>query len=634
MAEDRSGGIASFGIGFGSGKKGEGDASPSEERSFRVVVIAEVIAAVDWSTGRTPPLDPVRIDAETFDAVMGQMAPSLGIEVDDPFGGGDPPLRVDLVLRDRKSLRPGELVEQVPALRALVDARRVVQDVAARKLTAEAARTQLVRILPRPSWADALVHEVRTAPAGSTAPSPARKVAPAPSAPSTPAGNGGGKSGLDALLDMVDVGVDVGAEPDAPPPASEGPGTTQGDFSRMIEAVARSARPARAPRAVVGTAPQRLEHAFRNLLDGILHHPEVHRLESTWRGLRLLVEHCERKSGVEIDVVNAGRDAVADALRRLQDPDGERPAVDLVLIDQHLQPTAVDLAHLEKWGGLAGTLLAPMVLAGHPTMLGVDTLEQVARSTSALSTSEDGRAVAVRGVASREAARWVTLVLNDALVRAPYTKETSRLQQPPYEEDATDGDAYVYVNGAYVIGALCARSHAKLRWPTAITGARDGVIGNLAVRTVRDRGEEAAVPLEVVPSEDAVREVARAGMTMLTCAPNSDAAILTRATTLHRAASPSGPAAATGTLGDQIFVGIFARAVQQIAGAIPADTNPRAAEDVARIALAEMFERAAPPGPEIVAKVDPKRGALEVTVRPRRFAGIVMEELTLGAALG
>jgi type VI secretion system protein ImpC len=382
----------------------------------------------------------------------------------------------------------------------------------------------------------------------------------------------------------------------------------------------------------VGTAPQRLEQAFRNLLDGILHHPEVHRLESTWRGLRLLVEHCDRKTGVEVDVVNAGREAVADALQRLGESDPERPAIDLILIDQHLEPIAVDLAHLDKWAGLASVLLAPIVLAGHPTMLGVDSLEQVARSTSALSTSDDGRAVALRSAALRESSRWVALVLNDPLVRAPYTQGTSRLQQPPYEEDASDPDAHVHANGAYVVGALCARSHAKLRWPTAITGIRDGVIGNLPVHTLHDRGEEAAVPLEVVPTEDAVREVARAGLTMLTCAPNTDAAVLTRAPVLHRGTAGTG--AAAGTLGDQLFVGRFARAVQQVAAAIPAGTDPRAAEEVARIALAEMFDRAAPAGPEVVTKVDPKRGSLEVTVRPRRFAGITLEELTLGAALG
>jgi len=627
MAEDRSGGIASFGIGFGNRKQGDDGGQPVEERSFRVVVIAEVVAGADWSTGRTPTLDPLRIDAETFDSVMGQLAPSLAIEVSDPFGGSEPPLRVDLVWRDRKSMRPGELVEQVPALRALVDARRVVEDVATRKLTAEAARAQLVRILPRPSWADALIHEVRPAPAApkETATAPAPVATPAVPA----AGNGGGKSGLDALLDMVDVA----AEPEAPPPRAE-PEPTRSELSRVIEAVARTARPAPAARAVVGTAPQRLEHAFRNLLDAILHHPEVRRLESTWRGLRLLVEHCDRKAGVEVDVVNAGRDAVADALRRLGDSDPERAAIDLVLIDQRVEPIAVDLAALEKWAGLASTLLAPIVLAGHPSMLGVDSLEQVARSTGALSTSNDGRAVALRGVASREAARWVTIVLNDPLVRAPYTQGTSRLQQPPYEEDARDPGAHVYASGAYVIGALCARSHARLRWPTAITGARDGIIGNLPVHTVHDRGEEAAVPLQVVPSEDAVREVARAGLTMLTCAPNTDAAVLTRAPVLHRSASPSGPGAASSTLGDQIFIGLFARAVQQVAAAIPLGTDPRKAEEVARIALADMFERAAPPGPEVAAKVDPARGSLTVTVKPRRFAGISLEELTLGAALG
>ena len=627
MVEDRSGGIASFGISFGDKKQGDGQAPhETEESVFRVVVVAEVVAGRDWSTGRTPPLEPLRIDAETFDAVMGQLAPSFAVEVPDPFAPGDPPLRVDLVWRDRKSMRPAEIAEQVPALRALVDARRVVQDVAARKLTAEAARAQLERILPRPAWADALVREVRPAAAAKEEAAP-RAPAPAPApAPAAAPATGGG---IDALLDLVDVG----AAPEAAPPSVEG-ATTRGEFSRMIEAVARSARPARAARAVVGTAPQRLENAFRNLLDSILHHPEFRRLESTWRGLYLLVSHANRKTGVEVDVVNAGRDAVADALERLGEPDGERAPVDLVLVDQAIAPVAVDLAALEKWAGLASALLAPIVVAGHPAMLGVETLEQVARSTGALSQSEDGRAVAVRGVASREAARWVTVVVNDPLVRAPYTQGTSRLTQPPYEEDATDPDAGVFTSGAYVVGALCARSHARLHWPTAITGGRDGVLGDFPVHTIHDRGEQAAVPLEVVPSEDVVREVARAGLAMLTCAPNSDAAILTRAPVLHRVPGPQAAAPAATTLPDQLFVGRFARAVQQIAGAIPADTDARKAEEVARIALSEMFDRAAPSGPEVLTKVDAARGQLTVTVRPRRFAGISLEELTLGAALG
>jgi type VI secretion system protein ImpC len=358
----------------------------------------------------------------------------------------------------------------------------------------------------------------------------------------------------------------------------------------------------------------------------------VRRLEATWRGLRLLVDHCAKRSGVEIDVVNAGREAVVDVLGRLSAEDASRAPVDLLIVDQAIEPVAVDLARLEKWAGLAAGLLAPLVVSGHPSMLGVESLGQLARSTSALSTSDDGRAVVVRAVASREAARWVTIMLNDPLVRAAYTASTSRQQDPPFDEDPQDEGANVFAPGGYVVAALCARSYARLGWPTAITGARDGAIGDLPVHTSREQGHEAAIPLQVVPTEDAVREVARGGLTMLTCAPNSDAALLVRAPVLHRSGGGSGPT--TSTLADQLFVGRFARAVQQVAAAIPADTEPRKAEEVARIALAELFENAPPSGPEILAKVDPARGALTITVRPRRFAGVSMEELTLGAALG
>ncbi|HEY6459874.1 MAG TPA: type VI secretion system contractile sheath large subunit, partial [Polyangiaceae bacterium] len=504
--------------------------------------------------------------------------------------------------------------------RALANAQRVVIDVASRKTSVDAGRAQLARILPRHSWADALLREVRTE---------ERREPPPEGSRGGGAVGGPPKGGLDAFLDGVDLAPSVQEGERAPAPPAEQPRSA---IARAVEEVARTARPNVAARPVVGSAPQRLEKAFRNLLDSILHHPEVHRLESTWRGVRLLVENGDQKTGVEIDLLHASRDGVTAALKQLTEPDADRAPVDLVVVDQRIAPEARDLDLLEAWGSLASQLLAPVVVSGHPAMLGADTLSQVARSTGALSTSDDPRAVAVRGVASREAARWIAIVLNDPLVRAPYTAATARQQQPPYDEDAADLARHVFASGAYVVGALCARSHARLRWATSITGVRDGAVGDLPVHTIRDRGVEAAVPLEVVPSEEVVREVARAGLTLLTCAPNSDAAVLAKAPVLHRPGGGQGPSDAT--LADQLFVGRFARAVQQVAAAIPAGTDASAAAEVARIALSEMFERAAPPGPEIVAKVDAARGALNVTIRPRRFAGVSMDELTLGAALG
>jgi type VI secretion system protein ImpC len=579
---DRASGIASFGVRFGDEPLPE---EPDSKGSFRIVVLAEVVPRPDWSTGRPPVATVVPIDAESFDRVFGHFAPSFAIEVEDPFSRRareDKGVRVDFVWRDRKSLRPSALVDQVPALRALVEARHVVQDVAARKRSVDDGRAQLERMLPRPAWAEALLRGVTAAPAPKAAPKEA--------------------SALDALLDLVDV------------PGGGGGG----------------ALPARTETEET-TATQRLDLAFRGFVRSILHHPEVRRVEATWRALRLLVEQCDKRKGVEVDLVCVGRDGVADALRGLASRDDRAP-VDLVVVDQSLEPTAADLAHLEAWASLGEGLLAPVLVGGRPSMLGLATVQQVAQSTSALSTSGDPRAVATRAVASRESARWVAVVINDVLVRPAHTTSSSRQEEPAFFEDPDDEASSVYAGGAYVIAALCARSHARIGWPTAVLGTSDGAMGDLPVRTTHDRGVDAAIPLQVAPSDATLREVARAGITMLACAPNTDAAVLTRAPMLYRPEGAGKPAGAT--LPDQLFIARFARAVHSVASAVPADTDPRKAEQVARIALADIFVDAAPPGPDLVPHVDAARGSLSVTVRPRRFGGVDLDEVTIAAPLG
>jgi len=626
MPEDRRGKLASFGVSFGDGASGrEEPERPEGERACRIVVVTQLTARPEWSTGRAAPLAPLPIDAESFDRVMEHLGPSLELELDDPFDATAARLRVDLVLRDRKSMRPREIAEQIPALRALVHAHGVLRDAAARKLSADAARDELARILPRDWWTDALVGDIRVAAPEAVREAPAAR----PAAAAEPRRNGGASDGLDALLSLVDIaGPPEAPNSDAPPGGGE---PTRDEMSRVVAAVARSVRPVDPPRrAVVGSALQRVEGAFRTLLGSVLRHPEVRRLEAAWRGLRLLVEHCDARAGVRVGVLCAGKDAVADALSRLvASSDG---SADVIVIDQHIEPTAADLMLLEAWARSAEALLAPVLVGGHPTMVGAESLEALARTTRAVFSSGDAQSLLTRSVAAREASRWVAVVLNDVLVRAAYTTSLSRQREPDYEEDPNDAGAHVFANGAYVVAALCARYHARGGWPSVATGAHDGGLGDLPVRSVSDRGVEAAIPLEVLPSDDAVREAAKAGFALLTCAPNSDAAVLARAPMLHRGSG--GEAPATTTLADQLFVGRFARAVRQLAATIPAGTDPHAAEQVATITLREMLDRAAPPGPDIVARVERSSGVLAVTVRPHRFAGVSLEELSFRSALG
>jgi hypothetical protein len=94
--------------------------------------------------------------------------------------------------------------------------------------------------------------------------------------------------------------------------------------------------------------------------------------------------------------------------------------------------------------------------------------------------------------------------------------------------------------------------------------------------------------------------------------------------------SGASPAASL-TLGDQLFVSRLATAIVQLASAIPQGTPEAAVREVALVSLAGLFTERAP---EMSVRVAGTPASLEVTVRPRGFPGVKLEEVTLGAPLG
>jgi type VI secretion system protein ImpC len=619
VSEPKTGGIKSFNVKLGKGSDPEGDGPEIERGSFRIVVLSELTARPAFSTAAPPSADPITIDKLSFDQAMATLAPTLAIEVDDPIVGGAP-MRIDLRFSELKAFKPDLLVDQVPPLRALVEARKIVQGLKERRIDATAARTQLVRILPRPAWADSLTSEVG--------------IAVAPRTPATSGGDGAPKGGgaLDSLLDKVEIGAPPAES--APEPAPEAPAT--GDrFANIVAAVAKSVRgpEGERPRVVVGTALERVERAFARLLSDILQHPEVRRLEEAWRGVRLLVDRCDFRAGVEVSVVSVDAEGVAEALERLArrlGPESTKAPIDLLIVDQQVGTSQAELKRLEAWASIGAVMRAPIVTNGVPAMLGVDSLEALATVQKRLTQSDDPRALAVRAAAAQEDTRWITLALNGVLVRAAYTAQTARLREVPFSESAHGN---VFARPAFAIAALAAIAWVRTTWPCLMVGPRNGMLDNLSVHEVTEDGNTFAIPLETFVSLDTQGSVARAGLAMFSCSPNHDGAILSRAPMLYRGpAVAAGDAPALLNLGDQLFCARFSHAVEQLAGSIPRGTDPKAIGEVAQITFAELFAKAPQPHPQVDVAVG--TDGLDVTVRPRGFMGVQIEEITLSAQLG
>ena len=88
----------------------------------------------DFSGNPTQPLKPfgerkfVQIDRDNFDDVMRRMTPGLTISVDNTLQNDGTQLPVSLKFESMEDFEPGSIVNQVPALKALLDARNELRD--------------------------------------------------------------------------------------------------------------------------------------------------------------------------------------------------------------------------------------------------------------------------------------------------------------------------------------------------------------------------------------------------------------------------------------------------------------------------------------------------------------------------
>lgn len=413
----------------------------------------------------------------------------------------------------------------------------------------------------------------------------------------------------DALMEDVAMLRELAATYVAPPPARGG---------SLVDDILSGMGP-----ASTGST----DHAA-TLLAAIVHHPEVRRLERAWRGLHFLASRADRDK-VVVDAIHAHAEDVEATLERIAQR-RDLQAFDLVVVDHALGSSARDLARIESWASLAERMGAPLVANASPELVGENDLAMLGRTQRRLRASDDPRAMAVRSLAAKDATRWIALAMNGAVARPRHTGPVKRTNGLVFDEQ----DELV-VGAAHLVATLACESFAKTGWACALAGPAHGVVRGLPVRSLDDRGTEVATPLEALVTEPTAAEAAAAGMILFASAANQDIAVLTRASMLHRAPSTSGGTAAAASLGlaDQLFVARVAQAVVQLAAAIPRETPPAAACDVARLALADLFGAEASNRPAIDVSIAGAPPRLEVTVRPRGFFDVRLEEAILEAPL-
>ncbi len=107
----------------------------------------------EFSGDPTKPLPPlgdrkfVQIDRDNFNDVMSRIGPGLNLKVDNTLAGDGSQVAVDLKFNAIEDFEPGRIVEQVPALKALMETRNKLRDLMSKVDRSEDLENLLEQVL-------------------------------------------------------------------------------------------------------------------------------------------------------------------------------------------------------------------------------------------------------------------------------------------------------------------------------------------------------------------------------------------------------------------------------------------------------------------------------------------------------
>ena len=625
----------------GSTKMGVGEELTAEERDrapllpLRLLVVTDLVPRDPHNAGASAPEGVLRVDPTRFDDLFTRLRPRIAIDVPSVLAEGRA-ARVDLSPTSLKSFRPDGLLAEVPLLRSLLDGRMVLERLREGQLSPDGAQQELHRL-----WSGSpFVREIL----GLVTMGNPQRVPPKPPAQPAAAPAPGG----DSILDMIDLSGSPGAaEPRREEPAPVAV-STGSKLSELIAAVARSGKSGGGVRPAEAVA--RVEKAIGAQIGAILQHPEVRRLEQAWRGLRFLTERAAGHTGVRFDVINARPDDMADALARaVKAGASSEPPVTCAVVDTTVDGSALSFTRLEAVANTAEAYNVPVIVNGSAHLLGVTDLADVERLDNKGALFTAPRQAPWRSTSAKPSLRWVAIALNGFLGRPPYDKSTSRVREAVIKELPDDASAWVYLAPAYAVGALVLTSFKETGWPCRVLGARSGgVVENLPVHQLAPDGEGdegIAVPTEVFLSTDTQRELSRSGVLALASAPNSDAVYVLSAPTAYVTPPKRTYDSATTlpeirldrvSLGDQLFVARLVQFLRALCSKLPPTTSPHEAQELIQGGLWALFEDAKPGTIELAVKGEGRHDGtvVHVMVRPGRFLGVQLEELSFEMPLG
>jgi len=287
-----------------------------------------------------------------------------------------------------------------------------------------------------------------------------------------------------------------------------------------------------------------IDHLISLQLNEVLHNAQFQKLESTWRGLRYLLDQSETSTQLKIRVLNASK---KDLLRDLQRaPEFDQSAAlkkvyeeeygifggdpfGALVGDYEFSKHPEDLELLEKVSQVAAAAHAPFLSAASSELLNMDSFTKLGEPRDIGKIFDSTEYAKWKSFRESEDSRYVCLTCPRVLMRLPYGKDTKPVDGFNFEEgvDGTDHSKYLWGNAAYALASKMTQAFATYGWCVAIRGVEGGgLVDGLPSHTFRtDEGDVALkCPTEIAITDRREKELADQGLVSLVHCKGTDKA--------------------------------------------------------------------------------------------------------------
>ncbi|AKJ00072.1 Hypothetical protein AA314_01698 [Archangium gephyra] len=513
---------------------------------------------------------------DTFAEELARSATGLRVSVADRLGAGET-RSFELTFPKLRSFLVAEVVSAVPELRAL----KALMD-GLDKLPAEAAVKSIEAVVGAGRLAEsvgAVLREKQSPPTPKGSNGVSNGVAShAPAAPRQP-------DLVDSIFERTDS-----ARPDQ---------AAKAGVDAFLRAVGTRSTPPANPASATAPARALVEEAVLATARDVLAHPLVARLESAWRGLKMLVDHCPASSGMALEVFDVEGPAAVDGLEAQLPLDRfERP--DALFVVEAVD----DVALLGKLAALGERAQLPVVVEVPPSLLGVTSAAEVVTRVE-----EEGGGVseAWAGLRAEESSRWLCAALHRVVVMVDGQGARRRT---------------CFTSAALGVASMLASSFRETGSFARILGGPGGVQAPAVWQLPPGREGGTAVPTETFFPLRTQSRLAELGVLGLGSGRNTDVLQLTAAPMVyggeHRVPLPA-----------QILTGRIVRFAQWVRDQLPSSAGDAEVSTLfSQAADVFLFGGATPAGRvrgEVVSTGEGTRGVrVTALVRPE-YAGMPLE---------